>query len=349
MASTKQRVAARLREQADACRTLGSPLYAGLLDRAAQDVEVGGPTWEILRGHEDDPWESMLPLRLTGSMHRLALQGKAPVLARRYASDQATSSEAWPEFLKVLTDHQEELRQLIERPVQTNEVGRAAILLGGFVLVAEETRLPLRCLEVGASAGLNLRWDHYGYESGGMTWGSPESRVRFTDVFEEARPPNAPFDVVERRGCDLRPIDPASEEGRLTLLSYVWPDQSERLKRLRAALEIARSTPVTVDKADALDWIERYLARPTPGRATILFHSITALYFESAYRLRFSEMIERAAERATLEAPLAWLSLEFEMDKDRFATRLRLWPGGEDRLIALSGPHGPPVRWLAGA
>lgn len=344
MASTKQRVAARLREQADACRTLGSPLYAGLLDRAAQDVEVGGPTWEILRGHEDDPWESMLPLRLTGSVHQLALQGKAPALARRYASDQATSSEAWPEFLKVLTDHQEELRQLIERPVQTNEVGRAAILLGGFVLVAEETRLPLRCLEVGASAGLNLRWDHYGYESGGITWGSPESRVRFTDVFEEARPPNAPFDVVERRGCDLRPIDPASEEGRLTLLSYVWPDQSERLKRLWAALEIARSTPVTVDKADALDWIRKQLARPTPGRATVLFHSITALYFESDYRRLFTEEIERAGQRAAADSPVAWLSLELE--GERFETRLRLWPGGDDRLIALSGPHGPPVRWI---
>lgn len=286
----------------------------------------------------------MLPLRLTGSVHQLALQGKAPALARRYASDQATSSEAWPEFLKVLTDHQEELRQLIERPVQTNEVGRAAILLGGFVLVAEETRLPLRCLEVGASAGLNLRWDHYGYESGGITWGSPESRVRFTDVFEEARPPNAPFDVVERRGCDLRPIDPASEEGRLTLLSYVWPDQSERLKRLRAALDIAGRVPVSVEVADALVWIEEQLARSTPGQATVLFHSITALYFESEYRRRFVEAIEQAGQRATADAPLAWLSLELE--GERFETRLRLWPGGDDRLIALSGPHGPPVRWL---
>lgn len=349
MASTKQRVAARLREQADACRTLGSPLYAGLLDRAAEDVEVGGPTWEILRGHEDDPWESMLPLRLTGSMHRLALQGKAPALAAHLSSLDSSSSDTWPEFLRLLTDHREELKELIERPVQTNEVGRAAILLGGFMLVAEETRLPLRCLEVGASAGLNLLWDRYCYESHGLVWGDPESRVRFSNIFEGGHPPtDGSPGVVERRGCDLHPVDPATEEGRLTLLSYVWPDQSERVERLRAALEIAEEVPATVDQADALDWVEQHLAGPTPGHATVLFHSITALYFESKYRRRFTEAIERAGEGATPEAPLAWLSLEFEMDKDRFATRLRLWPGGEERLIALSGPHGPPVQWLAG-
>jgi hypothetical protein len=258
-----------------------------------------------------------------------------------------TGGDAWPEFLRVLEDHREELAGLIERPVQTNEVGRSAILLGGFVLVAAETRLPLRCLEVGASAGLNLRWDHYRYESGGMSWGDPESAVGFRDVFEGGRPPsNVALQVVERLGCDLQPVDPTTDEGRLTLLSYVWPDQLERVKRLRAALDIARRVPATVDQADAVAWVATHLARPTPGRATVLFHSISALYFDSEYRRRFEEAIEHAGTGASAQAPLAWLSLEFERDKDRFATRLRLWPGGEDRLIALSGPHGPPVRWL---
>jgi hypothetical protein len=37
-------------------------------------------------------------------------------------------------------------------------------LIGGFLRVAAMTRRPLRLLEVGSSAGLNLRWDHYRYE-----------------------------------------------------------------------------------------------------------------------------------------------------------------------------------------
>ena len=343
--TAKQQVAARLRDQANACRTMGSPLYADLLDRAADDAEAGGPTWAILRGHEGDAWESMLPLRLTGSVHRLTLQGRAPALARHFASREASSVDTWPDFLEVLAANRDALRDLIHRPVQTNEVGRAAILLGGFVLVAEETQLPLRCLEVGASAGLNLLWDHYGYESDGTYWGDPGSAVLFRDVFEEGQPPSeVPLDVMERRGCDLQPVDPATDEGRLTLLSYVWPDQWKRMERLRAALEIAARVPVSVDSADALDWIDRQLARETPGRVTVLFHSITALYFESDYRSRFVQAIEEAGRRASPDAPLAWLSLELE--GDQFETRLRVWPGGEDRLIALSGPHGPPVRWL---
>jgi hypothetical protein len=33
--------------------------------------------------------------------------------------------------------------------------------VGAFLLLARETGMPLRILEVGASAGLLLRWDHY--------------------------------------------------------------------------------------------------------------------------------------------------------------------------------------------
>ena len=51
-------------------------------------------------------------------------------------------------------------------PPQTNEVLRSAALLGGFLTVAEETGLPLRCLELGSSAGLNQSWDAYGYRLG---------------------------------------------------------------------------------------------------------------------------------------------------------------------------------------
>ena len=119
-------------------------------------------------------------------------------------------------------------------------MARCTGLIGGFLVVAGETRLPLTVLEVGASAGLNLRFDRYRYASGGAGWGDVRSPVRFEDVFDGAAPPfDAPLSVTERRGCDASPLDPRSDEDRLTLMSYVWPDQTERFELLRAALEIA--------------------------------------------------------------------------------------------------------------
>src|SRR5204863_254585 len=81
----------------------------------------------------------------------------------------------WPAFRDTLEQQRDTLRGLVHRPCQTNEVGRAAALFGGFLLVARETGLPLRLLEIGASAGLNLRWDHYRYEQGDAGWGDRAS------------------------------------------------------------------------------------------------------------------------------------------------------------------------------
>lgn len=334
----------RLREQARWCERLGSRLYADLLLRAARDAEAGGPVWEVLRGREEEPETFYAALRLLGSVHRVVLEGRAPALALHYPSAGGTPGDPWPAFRATVEGHAEELRRLIARPPQTNEVGRSASLLGGFLLVARDTGLPLRLLEVGASAGLNLRWDRYRYESGGWAWGDPGSPVRFEGVFRgPSAPPAVAAEVVERRGCDLDPIDPASQEGRLTLLSYVWPDQVERVERLRAALRVAEGVPAPVDRAPAVPWLEGLLAEPAPGRATVVFHSVVATYLEEEDRRRLAALLEEAGARATPEAPLAHLSLEREGDE--FPVRLRRWPDGEERTVALSTAHGPPVEW----
>src|SRR6185436_3701388 len=115
---------------------------------------------------------------------------------------------AWPALRAALAAHAPELRALVDRPVQTNEVGRSAVLLGGFLLLARAHGLPLRLLEIGASAGLNLRWDHYRYEGAGVAWGDAASPVRLTDVFEVPPPLAVTAEVNTRAGCDASPVDP---------------------------------------------------------------------------------------------------------------------------------------------
>jgi len=340
-------VADLLRLQAGWCDRLGSPLYARLLEHAATDVAAGGPVRELLRGHESDTPGSALALRLMGSMHRLVLEGQVPELAPYYPSvgGRADAEAAWPVFRTAVERHARALGMLLERPVQTNEVGRSSALLGGFLLVAR-TGLPLRLLEVGASAGLNLRWDLYRYECRGTAWGDPDSPVRLVETFEARLPPlDVPIRIAARRGCDRHPIDPASPEGERTLLSYVWADQLERIALLRGAIALARRVPVVIEAASAAGWTAAALQRPVHAVASVVFHSIFMQYLADDERERFVGEVEEAGRRATRDAPLAWLRME--PGAEGAEVRLKTWPAGEDRLIAISGFHGKPVRWLA--
>ena len=312
-------------------------------------MEAGGPCWTVLEGHEGDPPGSALALRFMGAVHRLVLEGHAPALARHYpsAGGQAGLKGAWAAFRDTLEQHRDTLRALVHRPCQTNEVGRAAALFGGFLLVARETGLPLRLLELGASAGLNLRWDHYRYEQGNTGWGDRASPVRLVDVFPDGFPPSGHrCRVIERAGCDTQPIDPCSADGQLTLLSFLWPDQRERVALLRGALEVARLVPAAVDAAGAPAWLAARLAAPVRGVGTVVFHSIFMQYLSEDDRRRVASVLAEAGRRATGDAPLAWLRME--PGGEQTEVRLTLWPAGGERLIANAGYHGRPVRWVAG-
>ena len=85
--------------------------------------------------------------------------------------------------------------------------------------------------------------------------------------------------VVERRGCDRRPIDIASAEGRLQLESSLWADQVTRLGRLRGAFEVAAREPASVEHASVDDVAARVLAEPRAGVTTVVYHAIVYEYF----------------------------------------------------------------------
>ena len=333
-----------MRKQARWCERLGSPLYHALLIRIAEDVEVGGICWTALESRAGDPGRSLLPLRFLGAAHRLVLEGRLPRLARYYpsAGGVADPDAAWLALREELEQRRDALIAALPEQVQTNEVTRCCALLPGFLTVAQSTGLPLRILEIGCSAGLNLRWDHYRYDSAHGSWGPKSSPVVFGSAFNGNAPPlDTVVDVVERRGCDLNPLDPTTDAGRLTLLSFVWPDQDERFRQLSNAIEVARTVPAELERADAFEWLEARLAHPRAGVATVVFHSVVLLYFRNEERERIGQLLARAGERATKQAPLAWLAMEpGESEAD---VHLTIWPGGERRRIAAAGYHGANV------
>ena len=347
----QRKVAWLLRRHAEFCRRTSS-LYGALLREAADDVQSGGPSWAVLRGREGDPEETALALRFMAAVHRVVLDGKAPDLAARYptAGGGGPPEEAWPAFRSTLERHGEILRELVARTCQTNEVGRSAALLPGFLLIARTTGLPLRLLEIGASAGLNLRWDRYRYEGAGVAWGDRSSSVRLTGAFAEPAPPlEGAVEVVERRGCDPNPLEPSSPEDRLTLMASIWADHLDRFRLLEAALELAPSVRASVDRSSAEAWLPSTLGPPADQMATVVFHSVVMQYLDPAEREAVRLLLGEAGARATAANPMAWLRLEPEGEWRRerpHAVRLTMWPGGNEEKLAECHPHGRPVHWL---
>ena len=339
-------LAGRLWRQAGWCAELGSPFYASLLESAAADVDAGGATLEVLTGFESEEGSAALALRLMGAVHRLVLEGRVPRLDPHYPSvgGDGDAAAAWPPFREALAEYRPEVRQLVARGCQTNEVGRSAALLGGFLEVAHRTGLPLRILEIGASAGLNLLWDRYRYESGKTGepgeagWGDELSAVRFVHFFEVPPPLDRSAEIEERKGCDLEPIDPTSEEGSLSLRSFIWADQLGRLSRLDGAITIAQEVPAEVERIDAATFLERELVAPRPGMATVVYHSVFMQYVGEGDRRRIAAAIRAAESSPTVEAPFYYLRME--PGQGTFEIRL----GGE--LLGTSQAHGMGVRWV---
>jgi hypothetical protein len=342
------RTARLLRWQADACRELGSPLYGDLLTHAADDLLIGGPTAEVLRGHCDDRLSSVLALRLLGGVHARALSGQAPELAAFYPSCGGTpesepgSPRAWAAFRRTLTEQGESIRGWLDHPPQTNEVGRAAGLLGGLRHIAGEIGLPIRLVEVGASAGLNLRADHFYVPGPAGSYGNPDSPVVLTDGWQGDPPPEARIEVVERTGGDLAPVDPLTPEGRLTLTAYVWPDQTDRLSRLRGAFEVAEQVTAELRAESASATLAR--TQLAPGTWTVLWHSIFRQYLSDLQRAELAEGVAALAATATDSARFAYLYLE-QSRAGGCPVTLTTWPGGERRVLGSAPAHGLPVHW----
>jgi hypothetical protein len=337
--------------QAQAGAAMGAPFSMAVIETVAGELGNGGPYDALFA-----PWLSAgtrqavadaAPLRILAGFHDLVLSGTEPELAALYpdrcaAPDPAVLAERLRE---VAVRRGAELAAFMASPPQTNEAGRSLCLFGGFLTVAAETGLPLRCLELGASAGLNQIWDRYRYDLGqGRAWGDPASPVRLAGEWTGAVPPlDAPVRVAERRACDQSPIDLADPVQARRLVAYVWAEQAERLARIRAAIGLAREAGVRVERADAGEWAEAH-AHPRAGTATVLYHSVFWQYPPEETRARMAAAIEAAGRAATREAPFAWLRMEPDSGYV-FEVALTIWPGGEPRRLALVHPHGASVTW----
>ena len=328
------------------CDGNGSPFTARVLEAAWADRKRGGALAVLMPGWPRDAGADAVPLRVAGALHALALSGRDAELAALYPPRQEAGDLALA-VARAMARHRDVVTEYLAAAPQTNEIGRSAVLLPGFAAIAQATRLPLATFEIGASAGLNQLWHRYRYALGEVAWGDPNSAVLIRADWQGAMPvlPER-IDVASHAACDVSPIDLQSDGAALRLMSYVWPDQRERLDRLRAAIALAQRLQVRVEAADALTWAQDALATQRSGCATVIYHSVMWQYLPEPTRNGLRGLIEATGSHATRAAPLAWLAFEPPAADAHMLLTLTLWPGGERRVLAEAHPHGQWVRWI---
>ncbi|UGY94461.1 DUF2332 domain-containing protein [Streptomyces gobiensis] len=353
---SRERAADMAELQATACAELGSPLYAALLRRVADDIRTGGPCAEAVAGYEEAPGPAAIALRLLGGVHGLVLTGRAPELAAHYPSaggafDPRRPDAAWPAFRAAVAAELPWVRDWMTRPPQTNEVGRANLLIAGLLTAVETFQLPVRLFELGASAGLNLRAEQFHYIAQDYRWGPATSPV-VLDAAWRGTPPewltraatrHPSITVVERRGCDLNPVDPLSADGALALRAYVWPDQTARFARLEGALGVAAEIPAEVAAMGAADFLSG--VEPREGTLTVVWHSVMRQYVPKEEWALVQTQLDELAAASTPQAGFAHIAFEPGRvgEQHRFRLTVRLGESAEADL-AEAAPHGLPAQ-----
>lgn len=332
-------------QQARACGNLGSPFMQRLLDMLARHWPADSALARKCATFSGDlgPAGVSLPLRIAGGLHALALRGHD--LARLYPPNTATDVALRAGVLQVIEQEAAFLCDWIESPPQTNEIRRSALLIAGARVAGTQFDAPIVLSELGASAGLNLFWDHYALELDGTRFGPADPVISLQPDWEGPMPPARDVRVAQRRGVDLKPLDPGDKTDLLRMTAYLWPDQPERLKNTRAAAAVAAAV---VDQGDAIDWLDQRLQKVPDGHLHLIQNTVAWQYFPAAAQDRGTRLIEAAGAAATAARPLAWLSFETDGDTSGLGgggITLRLWPGDITLALGRADFHGRWVTW----
>ena len=211
--------------QAEACDALGSPFTASMCRRLGAHLDRETAVGRLCLDWQGDPGPSAdsIPLRLCGGFHALVLLGHDDKLAALYPP-RAEIAPSGDVIRRVLTEHEAFLLDWMKLPPQTNEVSRSAVLWSALMALSSKVNMPLALYEVGASGGLNLRLDHFGYALGDVVCGDRNSNLQLRPEWKGDQPVQSDVQIVSRQGCDLSPLDPTDDWDALRLRAYVWPD-----------------------------------------------------------------------------------------------------------------------------
>ena len=358
----------------------------------------GQTTYErICSGIAHDPWllaltrsappDQRRPNLLLAAVHFLLLSGAEHPLADAYPTvvewragpaapaapaDMAAPIDVFSVFADFCRRFEAPLEVLLAtRATQTNEVGRCAAILPALAMVGANRDRPLALVDLGASAGLNLLFDRFAYDylvsaevpATHVRAGDQDAAVRLVaDVRSGTLPELVTPEIPFRRGLDRSPIDPNDDDGARWLLGCQWPDDLTRFRRLRAAIDVARSIPglAEVARGDIIDDLGAMVEEVPDDLHLCLLHTWVAAYLTAPEQRSLTDAIAEASMRR----PITWLFAEqpYEVpglpvppapeglgSKRATALVVATVLSGEvrPRRVADLHPHGTWLRWWA--
>jgi hypothetical protein len=304
-----------------------SPLYECLSRGIARDRELLSIAVHARAGQP-------VPNLFFAAVHYMLLKGIEHPLTAFYASLAHVipqTDDPYSSFRAFCLEHAEEIQRLIAaRLVQTNEVRRCGCLLPAFGLVAHRTAgQPLALVEIGASAGLNLLWDEYGYDYGEYgRYGVLSSAVQISCTVRGSERPPLPVvlpPVAMRVGLDINPIDVRDPDAALWLRALVWPDEAGRSDLLQRAMHIAQHNPPTLIGGNALDLLATVMARIPDDQIvlSVCFTPIPSISFPKRPALNY--------RRSWLNRPAGATSIRFP--SNGWAESIPAWTSSPSSMV----------------
>jgi hypothetical protein len=260
-------------------------------------------------------------------------------------------SNAYFAFRDFVAGHRAQLSPLIEtRSTNTNEIGRSAMLHGGFRAVAAEAGEPLHLVEIGPSAGLNLVWDRYGIRyrlpDRVVDSGAHDARLVVETALRGCHLPPIGDNprVASRVGLERSPVDLSDIDERDWLRALVWPDHVERFARLEAAIALVAGETLPIRCGDALSLLPEALAEVPADAPVCVYHTFVTYQFSDAARNALDDLLVAVG----LRRPVWRLSWEGSLSGDA-PLLLHTYRGGatHTRTLAVGHPHGAWLEWRA--
>ncbi len=293
-------------EAAEAFLTLAAaeqrqvPMYARLCRAIAERPDVAA----LLL---DAPVAQRLPVLLLAALHESVLTDPDSPLGAWFPSvggDPDMAGDLGTALDSTLGEHRERIVASVRsRQVQTNEVNRCVAWRAGLALVCKGDERPLALVELGSSAGLNLGLDRYDFtfDGAGLDWtvGPRDSAVRLATTVRNGPWPTVgdPIPpITERIGIDLSPLDPTDPDDTRWLTACVWPEQTVRLERLRAALAVTAASPPRVIEGDLVERLGDALNMIPPDHHVVVLSSWTIGYLPRERRVELGDQLGSIAE-----------------------------------------------------